>query len=398
MTAVVRRRHAIVIGAAIFVTTAVAVLRVPLLPVMGEDLGADPAALGLLVAAFGAGRLVANVPAGRTADRIPANRMVAIAAAIVAVGSVVLAVAPSLGVAAAGTAALGTGSAWTNTTGLTFFSSRAPHERRGRSLSIFAVTFLGGQALGPSLGGLLSVWAGWRVALAIGGGVALVLAVFLLGRAEPGRHGTPASDAQRSDTAARRDSRAGRLVVYALPLVQFTIGGALLQTVIPLAASGELSLGPAAIGTVLGIGGLARIVGALVGGWVADRRSRRAAILPGLALQSVGVATLYVSGVPALILAIVLLSLGSVSVSVGAAVLADHSPPTQVGARLGIFRQVGDVGMLLGPPLAGWLYATGGRSRALGPVLLLTVAVLGAAAVMLPHTHLSVVDPKGILT
>jgi MFS family permease len=62
--------------------------------------------------------------------------------------------------------------------------------------------------------------------------------------------------------------------------------------------------------------------------------------------------------------AILLLALGSSGISVAAATLADRVPPPALGPELGQFRLVGDVGLVLGPLVAGFLYQESGPGLA----------------------------------
>jgi MFS family permease len=66
------------------------------------------------------------------------------------------------------------------------------------------------------------------------------------------------------------------------------------QTLIPVLGAEDLDLDAAAIGLALGLGGVARMLGAALTGVVSDRFSRRAALLPCLVLQAIGVGLLAV--------------------------------------------------------------------------------------------------------
>ncbi len=163
--------------------------------------------------------------------------------------------------------------------------------------------------------------------------------------------------------------------------------GAMPQTLIPVIGASELGLGVATIGLAVGIGGGCRLIGGFIGGTIADRVSRRAALLPGLALQALGVGLLIGGGVGWWLAAIVVMSLASWSISTAAAILADLAPHGGLGRRLGSFRFVGDIGLISGPLLAGQLFEMVGRT----PTTLVVVALLlGSAAwcaVSVPETR-----------
>jgi MFS family permease len=93
--------------------------------------------------------------------------------------------------------------------------------------------------------------------------------------------------------------------------------------------------------------------------------------------MTAGVAVLAVpGGVAVWLAAIVLTSLGSIGVSVSATMLADQGGGAS-GRRLGAYRFVGDLGLLVGPLVGTVLYDLAGRSAP----LLLNAALLGAFTV-----------------
>ncbi|MFV2001239.1 MAG: MFS transporter [Acidimicrobiia bacterium] len=369
----------------LFLITVVAFLRPPLLPDIGRDLGLSAMGLGALGSVFALGRLAVDLPAGRLTDRFAAGPMMAWAGILVALGSAFLALAPTAFVALVAVLVLGAGSAWTLTTAQAHFA-RAPRANRGVSMSIFAGALLVGQAMGPGVGGVIGAAFDWRVALASGAVLALVVAGVFLGiRTVETVEGSSASIELRPE---KDIPRAVLWTIYLLPAVQFAVGAAMIQTIVPIVADADLGMGPAIVGGALVVAGLARLLSALIAGRVTDRVGRRAALLPGLGLQVLGLAV-FALGEGALWwwVAILLVSLGSVSVNVGTTMLADLSEGGGLGRRLGAFRFTGDVAFVVAPTLAGWLFDQRGRTAAIVPLLVFTVAVTIAATVVLPETR-----------
>ncbi|HSK98387.1 MAG TPA: MFS transporter, partial [Euzebyales bacterium] len=124
-----------------------------------------------------------------------------------------------------------------------------------------------------------------------------------------------------------------------------------------------------------------------------DRVSRRAALLPGLLLQAVGVALVAGSGVAWWLAGIVVMSLASWSIGVGATVLADLAPEGRLGPQLGGFRFVGDLGLILGPLVATQLYDLSGRTAAAAAVAGLLVVAAAWCAVSVPETGARPISP-----
>lgn len=370
-------------GAGLFAITAVAFLRAPLLPDIGRDLGLSALGLGGLGSAFALGRLTADFPAGALTDRSRPGVMMAIAAAIVAAGSLLFGLSPVAVVAFGAAFGLGIGSTWTLTGSMAFFA-RAPRVSRGMSMSFFAAALLVGQAVGPALGGLMGALWDWRVAMVVGAVVAAaIVPVFLR---HPGV--APDADSQDDDGRERRPiPRRVLAVLYLLPAVQFSIGAAMIQTLVPIVGDDELGLGTATVGLAIGLGGIARLVGAIVSGRVSDNIGRKWALVPGLSLQTAGLVVFALAGgTIAWWLAIFGLTLGSVAVNVGSTILADLTEEGGLGKRLGAFRFAGDLAFLVTPLLSGALYEVSGRFLGTLPLLALTATATLGALFVLPET------------
>lgn len=379
------RSFSVVLATGLFLITAVAFLRPPLLPDIGRDLGLTALGLGAFGSIFALGRLVADVPVGRLTDRFSAGVMMAWAGVLTAVGSGILALAPTALVAFAGVLVLGVGSAWTLTTAQAHFA-RAPRASRGAAMSIFAGALLTGQALGPAVAGVIGSVYDWRVAFGSGAVVVLFVGLGFIGIRSVGT--VEGSSPSRATLPAQEVSRVVLWTIYLLPAVQFAVGAAMIQTLVPIVADSDLGLGPATVGGALAIAGLARLVAALVAGQITDRVGRRPALLPGLVLQVAGLATFTVGEGPLWWwISILLVSLGSVSVNVGTTMLADLSERGGLGRRLGAFRFTGDIAFVVAPTLVGWLFDQRGRAAAVVPLLVFTAAVTVLAAMVLPETR-----------
>jgi predicted MFS family arabinose efflux permease len=377
------------VGVAVLVLSTAAFFRVPLLPEIGRDLSMSATQLGIITSMFAAGRLLTDLPAGRLLERLHPMALLSGSAALMVVGSLTLAVAGLPGTAYVAAFTLGISSAVTNATGMHAFSVAVPARRRGTALAVFSTALLGGQALGPLAAGGIAGASSWRVAEVVAGAACglLTLALLVLWRRVRTTDRTDDTD----DAAAAADdvvtSPGARRALLAVSVAMFFTLGAMPQTLIPLIGAEELQLGVSTIGLALGIGGACRLAGGFVGGVLADRVSRRAALLPGLLLQAVGVMLVIGPGVPWWLAGIVVMSLASWSISVGATVLADLAPEGELGPRLGRFRFVGDVGLIAGPLVATQLFERLGPAPTMTSVAGLLVAAAAWCAVSVPETR-----------
>ncbi len=370
--------HLVVVGAAVLLSSIAAFFRVPILPTLGAELQMDAAQLGLITTVFAVGRIVTDVPAGRLTDRVRTLTLLTASSAILTVGSLLLAGARSPSGALGAAFVLGVASSISNTTGMTFFSTARPAASRGRTLALYSASLLVGQALGPTAGGLLAGPFGWRGALAgaaIVGGLLLVATRITAAAVRPpigSRRAVGTVAATGAATPAPEASRSSEREVRLLLLVPFTLFfvlGSLPQTLIPIIGAERHGLDPGAIGLALGVGGLCRLLGVLVGGRISDHIGRKAALVPGMLIMLGGVAMLGLGGVGSWMAAIVLLSLGTSGLGSAATMLTDLTGGHGIGRRMGTFRLFGDLGLIAGPAVSTGIYVTAGQRA--------TVAVLG---------------------
>lgn len=380
-------RPVLPLAAFVFLVSTIAWVRAPVLPEMGADLFLSPTELGWVVTLFGLGRLAMDLPAGRLADRVDPLHTFALAALLMGLASGLIAAAPSLVWVLVATFLVGAGSAASNTTAMTAMSGSAPHDRRGSAMALYTGSLLVGQAMGPVIGGVAAEAGTWRAALATAGGLGLVVAAgsTVVGR---GGAGDRIGRVRRQRTAPSGPplSAVHHLVLFGVGFSAFFTIGAMTQTLVPVVGADDLHLHSAAIGLAIGAGGLARIVGAALTGLVADRISRRAALIPCLVLQAGGVGLLAVEqGTVWWVLAIVTMSLGSSGIATGATMLGDRARPAEMGRALGRYRFAGDIGLVAGPVTAAWIYDAGGRSLAVATMCTVLVTVV-VAATALPET------------
>lgn len=365
--------------------------RGPLLPEIGRDLRMSATQLGLVATMFAVGRLTFDLPIGRLADRLDPLRLLAYAALGTAAGSIILGSAPSAGWVLGSSLLLGAASATGNTTGMTALSGAAPASRRGTAMAMYSGALLGGQSLGPMVSGAVAGLSDWRWAAFSAAVLGLVVAVgATLWHRRPGHE--PLKRAPRDIDPADGPELTSmqRGVLYSVGFSVFFTMGSMPQTLVPLIGAADYDLPVATIGLALGLGGVSRLLAAAVSGQVSDRISRRAALVPGLTMQSAGVGLMALGGTASLwFAAIVLMSLGSTGAGVGATMLGDRTPGEKLGHTLGHYRFASDMGLVTGPALAAFVYDRAGRTTAVALVAVVLLVCAVVASIVLPETYTS---------
>ncbi|MBO3095175.1 MFS transporter [Cellulomonas dongxiuzhuiae] len=374
----------------LFTITGIGFMRTPLLPGMGADLELSASSIGFITAVFALGRVLTNVPAGRLADSRPVAQLVGLAAAVMAIGALGVALTASYPVLLVCVALMGVSSALMSTTAMTTLTRRAAPGRRGAAMALYSTSLMTGQMIGPALAGLAAGALSWRAthsisaALALLLGVTVALVAWKVAGPLVARPGAPGARRTSDVDATRPDMTKVELaVVSGVAFAVFFGMGALPFTLLPLFAEDELGLSVELIGLGVGLGGLTRIVGANVCGFIADRVSRKAALVPSMAL--LGVSALVVAlplTVPLWFVVTAVFSLASSGVAIAGTVIGDRSRPGALGRRMGVYRATGDLGLFVGPLVGTVVYEHVGRSAAavvVGVFLLVATAVATAA-------------------
>jgi len=132
------------------------------LPAVGRSLDAGAGELSWVLAVYFAAYALALFPGGRLVDRLGSRRLALAGLALFAVGSIVGALAPSLGVLLFSRVIQGVGAGLVSPAALAGAVSGFPSERRGAALGIWGAGSGIANLAGPLLGGLLTVVLGWR--------------------------------------------------------------------------------------------------------------------------------------------------------------------------------------------------------------------------------------------
>ncbi|HEY7198012.1 MAG TPA: MFS transporter [Gaiellaceae bacterium] len=381
-----------VIGLALLVMGGFGVV-LPVLPLFGRSFGVDYGTASLLFSVYAFARLGTDLVAGPIVDRYGERRSGAAGLAITCVCALATGLAPSFGVAAAFWGVGGAGSAVMFAAFYSFLLKAVPKERMARTLGIFYGAFNGGMIAGGPIGGFVAHAFGLAAPLFLYAGILGVASVLYL-RLVPEFPGRPAEPPLSTEEAEReRDvpvARHGRTTLkrlFATPgfttvlmvnLAYLFMIAAIFDTLVPFYAKDELGLSTVGIGAVFAVALLAEFVVLYPAGTAADRRGRKAVLVPSLAALAVMTVLLgWASTVALFTIGLALLGLASGYAGVPpAAMLADVSPSEGSGTAVGAFRFFGDLGLTLGPAVAGYTIKGLGFEEAFAITAIPTVVAL----------------------
>ncbi|KQQ94532.1 transporter [Leifsonia sp. Leaf325] len=253
-------------------------LPVGVLPAMGDDLGVSESIAGLLVTVYAFMVAVLAVPLTLWTRRMPRKGLLLATLAAYTAGNLVVALAPTFAVVAAGRALGGIAHALFFSLSIAYCSRLVRPEFTGRALALVTAGASAGFVLGVPLSTSLGSAVGWRVAfgvLAAGCALAFVSVVVLLPAVSV--------DAGHDRDHPERRARRGRLAAVSVTNALVYLGQYSVYTYIAviLLASGLSSAGVGPV--LLVLGGLG-----LVGTWFAavslDRRPRSSLLIALIAM------------------------------------------------------------------------------------------------------------------
>lgn len=186
------------------------------LPTLAREFGASFQGVQWVVLAYLLAITTLIVSVGRLGDMVGRRRLLLAGIALFTLASLACGVAPTLGLLIAARAAQGLGAAIMMALSLAFVGETVPPERIGRTMGLLGTMSAVGTALGPALGGLLIVTAGWRSIFLVNLPVGL-LTLFLAQRFLPADSRGARAEAVRFDLPGTL-LLAATLAAYALAM------------------------------------------------------------------------------------------------------------------------------------------------------------------------------------
>lgn len=353
----------------------------PIVAGFAGTLGAAAAAMGVLASLMNACSLVMRPVAGNLADRLPKRGLACAGATIMLVTAAGQALAPSTTVLAAMRLANGAGYSLCSVCMSTWFASTLPAARVGQGMGVFGLMNALGMALGPALGIAVSEALGYREALGLSAGFAVLSLVGILLVRDPGRPRCARGGRGPGEEGPRPRARLldRRAVPAALVVALFTVPYMATQSfLVSYAQARGLDVPTGAFFTVYAA---ALMVLRLALGRAFDRVGFRSFVVASGASALVSLVLLATMRGPAgLLLAAPFMAGGyGVMCSVCQSTAVRRVGPKRVGLANSTYYMGFDVGMTLGPVVGGALFGSVDLAWFF-PALMLTVPAAVAVA------------------
>jgi MFS family permease len=328
----------------------------PILPQYALSFSIPVALVGWAVSAFALARVVTDIPAGFLADRFGRKRNM--------IFGLVLIILSAIGSGLADTYAWlifarimgGIGSALYMTAATTWVAQVSAGKSRGRYMALYTGLVFAGTAFGPTIGGYTAAHFGLNApffAYAVLGLAGLIATL-------PLKETADSSQAERSkmrmkDILRVLSNRPFMLVNCAV-LAMFFLRVGVRSTLVPLYASLNLSLSEERIGILLTVAAIATALSTFLSGWLSDRVGRKRPMMACLFLS--GIAVLLIPSQASLASLMGIMAFYGLATGLQgsmAAWPADVAPKGRLGTSMGVYRVMGDIGMVLGPITATYV-------------------------------------------
>ena len=260
------------------------------LPTVARGLKVSSASTAIVLSAYFGAYALVLLPGGELVDRLGARRLALVGLGLFALGAGLGALVSSIGALVATRVIQGVGAGLVSPAALAGAVSGFPPERRGSALGIWGASAGVSNLVGPLLGGLLTVWLGWRADWWALVPLAAVAAAAIARQMPAVLH---------AGETGLRESRVNRVVLAATLVAALTF--AVMIGCFYLASQYlQHSAGYSALGASAALVIVALLVGAAapVAGRLVDTYGERLPAVLGFVLAAGGLAVLAIPGLP----------------------------------------------------------------------------------------------------
>lgn len=349
----------------------------PAVPTIRDSLGLSATSAGLVFSVFFGGRLLTNLPAAWLVDRTGPRLTAGLGAAVLLVGSALVAISQSGATLLPARGVQGAGVALLATAGLLSVLRLLPGG--GAAMTAFNVSTGAGGSVALLLGGYLATSVGWRAVFWFSAGISAVLLLLALLAKPQVAESRPVIGANDDDGAG--NTRHGFWLAILANFVVF-INYAIWVLGIPLLSSEKFGLDATDVGLVLLFVNLVHLGAAIPFGRVIRVTGASVALAVGFVLAGVGL--LLAPWAPSPLLLAVPLALYSMGQVAGNSSAGDLILRLGDGGgkAVGAVRLSSDVGMVVGPAIAGAIADAAGVEASFTALGVLTLLSAGVAIVL----------------
>lgn len=342
----------------------------PILPKFVTALGAAPTQIGtmvgLAITVYGIARVAMDLPAGKLAQRWGRRPLLILGPALMAIATLGCGLATEYWHLLAFRSLQGLGSAVFNVTAIIVICEISTLSNRGQYVSPNWGAWLIGASLGPTLGGFVGQYLGYRVPFFCYAGLALLATVWLYFRI-PETKKTQLADMPQALSDSSPQPNAAKKAVFSYKnlsfmlicivgfLTLFTLSGRI--TLIPLLGYERLSLREGQVGLIFTLVAVMQCAFVFPAGRLSDKLGRKIIIVPGGIISALALIlfTQSYSYHLALLSAAVLGVGRGFGGPVISAYVADIASAQDYEHTIALYRTMSDLGFVAGPILLGWL-------------------------------------------
>jgi len=328
----------------------------PVLPQYALSFSVPVALVGWAVSAFALARVVTDIPAGFLADRFGRKRNMIFGLVLIILSAIAAGTASNYAWLIFARIVGGVGSALYMISATTWVAQVTAGKSRGRYMSLYTGLVFAGTAFGPTIGGYTAAHFGLRApffAYAV-----LVLAGLIA--TLPLKETADSWQATRSkmsmkDILSILSNRPFMLVNSAV-LALFFLRAGVRSTLVPLYASLNLGLSEEKIGILLTVAAIVTAVCTFPSGWLSDKVGRKRPMMACLFLS--GIAVLLIPSQESLAGLMGIMAFYGLATGLQGSIAAwpaDVAPEGKLGTSMGVYRVMGDIGMVLGPITASYV-------------------------------------------
>lgn len=337
-------------------------VRMPVLALFAQSLGAGPEAIGLVVSVSTLTGVLLKLPAGALSDLYGRRLMMRVGVLAFGVPPFAYPFVTDLDVLTGLRFVHGFATAVFAPTALAAVADMYP-VKRGAALGWYTASTQAGALLGPVAGGWLAYASGFPLTFVVGGlvgclGVAVLYAVPLPAQPTARAHRTLSMTLREMTAGFTQVARNGTVLATSATDAAKMIANGALMAFLPIYGV-AVGLNPGEVGLLFGAQGLTSFLSKPAMGRVSDQVGRQPLILLGL-LICAGTFVLMAQTGQLLMLLALAAGFGfgeAVVTSSTSALVADLSQAKLLGAGMGMQGTIGDIGHASGPLLAGILIA-----------------------------------------